>query len=119
LALSIASNQEFNPHRYLPFNEYATRSHLEDESRFYLRLATIERPGILALITRILGDHDISISAIIQKEVPSGATEQTIPIVILTRAAREGNLRRAVEEIDGLEVTCGKTIILHVEDIEL
>jgi homoserine dehydrogenase len=119
LALSIASNQEFNPHRYSPFNEYTTRSHLEDESRFYLRLATIERPGILAVITKILGDHDISISAIIQKELSGTASEQTIPIVILTRPAREGNLRQAVTEIDALDVTCGKTVILHVEDIEL
>ena len=119
LALSITGNQEFNPHRYSPFNDYTTRSHLEEESRFYLRLSTIERPGILATITKILGDHDISISAIIQKELTEEAADQTVPIVILTRPAREGNLRQAVTEIDGLDVTCGRTVILHVEDIEL
>ncbi len=119
LALSIAGNQEFNPHRYSPFNSYTTRSHLEERSRFYLRLATIERPGILAVITKILGDHDISISAIIQKEHPTAADGQTIPIVILTRAALEGNVREAVAEINALDVTRGDTVVLHVEDIEL
>ena len=119
LALAIAGKAEFNPQCYLPFNKYTTASYLDDESRFYLRLGTIERPGILALITKILGDHEISISAIIQKEVSPEAPGQTIPIVILTRMARERNLRAAVAEIDKLDVTAGNTVILHIEDLEL
>jgi homoserine dehydrogenase len=119
LALAIAGKQEFNPHRYTPFNDFATSSHLDAESRYYLRVGTIERPGILALITKILGDHGISISAITQKETGSDAPDQTIPIVILTRRARDGAVRAAAAEIDQLEVTREKTVILPVEDIAL
>jgi len=119
LALSIAGKQEFNPHRYAPFNQYVTRSHLDAESRFYLRLGTIERPGILASITSILGHHGISISAIIQKETASDAPDQTIPIVILTRRARDGAVRDAAAEIDRLPVTREKSVILPVEDLAL
>ncbi|MBN2196013.1 MAG: homoserine dehydrogenase [Polyangiaceae bacterium] len=119
LAISIAGKREFNPHRYAPFNEFATSSHLDAESRFYLRLGTIERPGILAEITTILGHHGISISAIIQKETPSDTPDQTIPIVILTRRAREGAIRDAAAKIDQLAVTRQQTVILPVEDLEL
>jgi homoserine dehydrogenase len=116
LAMTILGNAEFNPNRYAPFNSYRTLSHLEAESRFYLRTATSERPGILAVITKILGDHDISISAIIQKEAPP---DKPIPIVILTRLAREADVRQAVEEINRREFVKTDTVILHIEDIEL
>lgn len=119
LARSIAGKQEFNAHRYSRFNDFATSSHLESESRFYLRLGTIERPGILAEITRILGDQGISISAIIQKETASDVPDQTIPVVILTRRARAGAVRAAADEIDTLEVTRERTVILPVEDLTL
>ena len=41
-------------------------------SRFYLRLAVQDRPGVLAEVTRILADHHISISSVIQHEAVSG-----------------------------------------------
>jgi homoserine dehydrogenase len=119
LAMGLLGNREFNPNRYQPFNDYETGSVLEVESRFYLRLATVERAGILALITKILGDHNISISSIIQKEIPSAAAEQGVPIVILTHRAREADLRAAVTQIDQLDVVRGQAVILHIEDLAL
>jgi homoserine dehydrogenase len=116
LAVTILGNAQFNPNRYAPFNSYRTLSHLEVESRFYLRTATSERPGILAVITKILGDHDISISAIIQKEAPP---DKPIPIVILTRRAHEADVRTAIDEINRQEFIKGDTVIMHIEDIEL
>jgi homoserine dehydrogenase len=119
LAMGLFSNREFNPNRYLPFNQYHTESVLDVESRFYLRLATVERAGILAIITKILGDHNISISAIIQKEVASRAVEEGVPIVILTHPAREANVRTAVSEIDRLDIVRGRAVMLHIEDLSL
>lgn len=116
LATGLLGKQEFIASSYSPINNYATASHLDTRSRFYLRLATEERPGILAVITRILGDHEISISAITQKEATG---DGPIPIVLLTRLAVERHLRAAVQAIDALDFVHGKTVILHVEDIDI
>ena len=116
LAMTISSRKQFNPNRYQPFNPHRTLSHLETKSRFYLRLATIERAGILAVITKILAEHDISISAIIQKEAPP---EEPIPIVILTRLANERSVRQAASRISQLDFVKSETVIMHIEDIEL
>jgi homoserine dehydrogenase len=116
LSMTLLGKHEFNPNRCRPFNRYRTVSHLEAQSRFYLRTATEERAGILAIITRVLADHHISISAIIQKEAPP---DKPIPIVFLTRMAREQDVRQAVAEIDELECVKQQTVILHLEDIEL
>lgn len=114
IARGMLQGRTFSPNRYTTFGTCSVLPANDIRSRYYLRLATIERAGILAQVTRILGDEDISISAINQQE-----GEEPIPIVILTRTAREENLRRAVASIDQQPFTRGKTVILHVEDIAL
>jgi homoserine dehydrogenase len=114
LAGGMLQNREFSASRYQSFSDLEVQPAGETLSRYYLRLATIERAGILAQITKILGDEDISISAILQQE-----GDEPIPIVILTRTAREQNVRRAVAAIDAQPFTRGKTVVLHVEDIAL
>lgn len=114
IAGGMLQNREFSASRYLPFSDLPVQPAGDTMSRYYLRLATTERAGILAQITKILGDEDISISAILQQE-----GEEPIPIVILTRTAREENVRRAVAAIDQQTFTRGKTVVLHVEDIQL
>jgi homoserine dehydrogenase len=123
LAGDMLQNREFSANRYTPFNDYPVLAAGQSESRYYLRLGTIERTGILAQITKILGDEDISISAIVQKEVKKDASsnkdEEIIPIVILTRLAKAENLERAVAAINQQPFTRSKTVVLHVEDIGL
>jgi homoserine dehydrogenase len=116
LALQLRGRTAFNPNRTVAFNPYPTRSHLEDTSRFYLRLTTVDRPGILASITRVLGDHGISISALVQKERHEA---DRVSIVLLTHLARERDLREAIRLVDGLDVIQKPTVVLHVEDITL
>ncbi|MEK6797290.1 MAG: homoserine dehydrogenase [Spirochaetota bacterium] len=114
LALSVVQKREFNASRYTPFNQLRTIRYTDFESRFYLRINTFERPGILATITKVLGDHNISISSVVQKEVHE---DQSIPIVFLTHRAKEKDLRDAITVIDGLDIIREKTIVFHVEDI--
>ena len=60
----------------------------EVETSYYLRMRVLDRPGVLADITRILADREISIDAMIQKEPPEG--EEQIDIILLThRIGRE------------------------------
>ncbi len=116
LSKAMLGKREFNASPYAAFNDYRTGSHLDAESRFYLRLSTEERAGIMGVITKTLGDHGISISALVQKEA---AQEERIPIVLLTRKARERNLREAVEEIAAFDFVHADPVVLHVENIQL
>ena len=74
----------------------------EIETRYYLRMNVADRPGVLAQITKVLGDHQISISSVIQKEADSAA--QTAEIVIMTHPAQEKAMQQALEELTHLAV---------------
>lgn len=82
-------------------------------SRYYLRFNVVDRPGVLAQIARVLGDHRISISDVIQKEWRSGSV---VPLILLTHDACEEALRRAVRAIDRLSVVRGKSQVLRMEE---
>ncbi|MFW6033474.1 MAG: homoserine dehydrogenase, partial [Phycisphaeraceae bacterium] len=62
-------------------------------SRFYLRLNVLDKPGTLAKITALLGDANISLSAVLQEETDIG---RAVPVVITTHDAKRGDIVRAV-----------------------
>jgi homoserine dehydrogenase len=82
-------------------------------SEYYLRFMVVDRPGVLARISGILGTHDISIASVIQKEREHGAN---VAIVMRTHDACERNLRRALRTIDRLPVVRAKSTIIRIED---
>ncbi len=82
-------------------------------SDYYLRFMVVDRPGVLAKISGILGAHDISIASVIQKEREHGAN---VPIVIRTHHASERNLRKALKAIDRLVAVRGKSALIRIED---
>lgn len=80
---------------------------------FYMRFSAMDQPGVLSKISGILGKHDISISAVIQK---GRKINGAVPIVMMTHEAKEKNVHQALKEIDKLGVILGKTMYLHVEN---
>ena len=80
----------------------------------YLRFPVLDRPGVLGKITGILGDHDISIESMSQKERRE-ATE-SVPVLIRTEHVRESVLRGALEEIDRLSDLVSPTRLIRVEE---
>ena len=74
----------------------------EIETRYYLRMSVADRPGVLAQITKVLGDRLISISSVIQKVADSAA--QTAEIVIMTHPAQEKAMQQALDELTLLAV---------------
>jgi len=70
------------------------------ESRFYIRVTVEDKPGVLARISSILGNHEISVSAVIQRESESEADRPAVPVVITTHMTTEGRVRAALEEIE-------------------
>ncbi|GJQ58703.1 MAG: homoserine dehydrogenase [Candidatus Scalindua sp. AMX11] len=83
------------------------------KTRYYLRFSVIDKPGVLASITGILGNHNISISSVIQQD---SKENELVPLVMMTHLAEEGNLQKAIIEIDDLDVVKGKTAFLRVEE---
>jgi homoserine dehydrogenase len=84
-------------------------------TRYYIRFNALDKPGVLAQIGRILGDHNVSIASVIQKE---RSQRRSVPVVMMTHRAKEVNVQRAVSEIDKLPVIKGKSVIIRVEEIE-
>ena len=82
-------------------------------TEYYLRFLVVDRPGVLARISGILGAHDISIASVIQKEREHGAS---VPIVIRTHHVLERNLQRALRAIDRLPVVRAKSLLIRIED---
>jgi homoserine dehydrogenase len=87
----------------------------EVETSFYLRIRAKDQVGVLAEMTKILGEHEISIEAIIQKEVQADVGEATI--IILTHVVREGNMNQAISAIEQLDVSCGEVARIRVESL--
>ncbi len=88
----------------------------EIQTAYYLRMRVDDRPGVMAEITRIMGDKDISIEAILQKEPESGVTRATI--IMLTQKIREQQMVDAIEAITGLEAVHGAVHRIRVETLD-
>ncbi|ACT50123.1 homoserine dehydrogenase [Methylovorus glucosotrophus] len=84
-------------------------------SAYYLRLRAMDKPGVLAEVTRILGDRDISIDAMIQKEPEEG--EDQADIIILTHVTVEKNMDSAIAAIEALPAIAGKITKLRMEEL--
>jgi homoserine dehydrogenase len=89
---------------------------MEDvETSYYLRLQVMDKPGVLAEITRILADNNISINAMIQKEAGSDADK--VSIIMLTHLTVERNINAAIARIESLPVVTNKVIRIRIEEL--
>jgi homoserine dehydrogenase len=86
------------------------------ETQYYIRLNAADRPGVLAKIATVFGNHDISIASAIQPE--SDDVTQTAEIVIMTHPAREGEMQKALRELGHLDVVREVANFIRVEDLE-
>lgn len=91
----------------LPMEEVATA--------YYLRLRAIDRPGVLADVTRICADLSISIDAIFQKEAGEG--EDQVDVVILTHATQEKNINAAIRRIEALPTIPSPVVRIRLEEL--
>ncbi|MHB8840785.1 MAG: homoserine dehydrogenase, partial [Candidatus Aquicultor sp.] len=81
------------------------------ESRYYMRLDAVDKPGVLAKIAQVLGDNNVSIETAIQKNTRDDYAE----LVFGTYLVKEKNMRRALEKIQDLDVVAEVGNILRVE----
>ncbi len=87
----------------------------EVQTSYYLRMRVLDRPGVLADITRILADRDISIDAMIQKEPPEG--QDRTDIIMLTHLTIEKNAVAAIDAIEALPTVSGSVVRIRLEEL--
>jgi homoserine dehydrogenase len=85
-------------------------------SRFYLRLLVADRPGVLADIARILANHQISISSVIQHEALEEHEGDIVPLIIMTHTAPTGSFLATLGELDRLDCVTGRSVYYPVGD---
>ncbi len=91
----------------LPIDEVTTA--------FYLRLRVADQKGVLAAITRILADGDISIDAVLQRESEEG--ESQTDLIILTHETIEGPMRKALAAMQGLPTVLAPIVSIRKEEL--
>ena len=79
-------------------------------SKYYLRLCVADHPGVLAKISTILGNQEVSILTVLQKESQAGIAE----LIIITDKVNEGRLQSAVKEIANLDIVSAVASLIRV-----
>lgn len=112
-AVSI-SNRVYWPHSFRRESNVNILPITEVRSRYYLRIAVADRPGVLAQIAGCLGDAAISIASVLQKEESDSGGSARAEIVIMTHDAREADVQRALKDIAGMNDVNGVEQVLRV-----
>ena len=88
----------------------------EIETGYYLRLRVEDKPGVLADVTRILADQQVSIDAMLQREPEEGEGETDI--IILTHVCKESAADAAIAKIEALPAQKGKIKRIRLEELQ-
>jgi len=86
------------------------------ETHYYFRFSVVDSPGVLSRISGILGEHNISISSVIQK---GRKRDGAVPIVMTTHRARELDVQTALAKINRLDIVSEDTVLIRIEDAKL
>ena len=97
-------------------NDLAIVPIAEIETAYYLRMNALDRPGVLADVTRLLADFGISIEAILQKEPAPEAS--CVPIILLTQRTKEQNMNAALAGIEQLAAIEGRVMRIRMETLD-
>ncbi|WP_395137403.1 homoserine dehydrogenase [Schlegelella aquatica] len=82
---------------------------------FYLRLRVADQTGVLARITGILAEHDISIDAVLQRE--AGDDENQTDLIILTHDTQEGRMNKAIAQMQSLPTVLQPIVRIRKEEL--
>ncbi|MBK7170490.1 MAG: homoserine dehydrogenase [Gammaproteobacteria bacterium] len=86
------------------------------QTSYYLRVAGVDRPGVLWRVAQILGEAGISIEAMIQKEAPEG--QETATMILLTSRTVELQMMNAIRAIEALDSTRGSVTRIRMEKLD-
>jgi homoserine dehydrogenase len=89
------------------------RAMSELHSDYYLRFMATDKPGVLARVTGLLGQHGISISSVYQH---GHNEDEEVPIVVFTHKAKESAIQKSLSEIDKMDFITQKTQLIRIEE---
>ena len=96
-------------------NEALTIASIDDlKTRYYIRLLAQDRPGVMAQVTKVLGDLHVGLASVIQKEVSEKG--QMAEIVITTHIAREAAVQQALKQLSALDSVDEVSNLIRVEE---
>lgn len=115
--VDVARNVRVSSHERLPAFAFAARPRplkpmSEVCTKYYLRCTTVDRPGVIAAISRELGSRNIGLTSVLLHETARGAYST---ILFMTHRAREADMQAALRAINRLPVVKAKTVMLRVE----
>ena len=88
----------------------------EIKARFYLRLVVLDRPGVLADISGIMRDHDVSMEAVLQRGDDSN-TNQPVSVVITSHMVKQSNIIQAIEKITQRQNLTEDPCLMRIESM--
>jgi homoserine dehydrogenase len=113
---------------YVTYDAQKTPKFLDRDqvtSSYYLRINSLDQPGVLSKIAGILGNGGVSISSVYQPqtleqmhlgEQARAMAGKGIPIILTTHAAQEGKIQKAVQQIDRLPFVKSNTVLIRIEE---
>jgi homoserine dehydrogenase len=84
-------------------------------SQYFVRLDVVDKPGVLAKISTILGAAKIGISSVFQ---PEGHEGESVPLILMLHDAPNGAVSKALKKIAALRVIKGAPVMIRVESFE-
>ena len=87
----------------------------ESDAAFYLRIPVLDKPGVLAGISNLLGQQGISIESLIQRE--QAVRDAQVPVVVLTQRVPQAALDRALAQLASSANVVGEIVHLRVEPL--
>lgn len=94
--------------------EVKLRSMGQIDSRYYLRASLLDKPGVFGQLATILGQHQISIASVFQKERHAG---RQVPVIVVTDRAKESDFDAAIADIDAMSAVGAKSVRIRIEDL--
>lgn len=81
-------------------------------TKYYVRLQAVDKPKVLAGISSVFGDNEVSLASVIQKQ----NSENKAEIVLVTHEVWEENLQKALQAIKELATVYEITSVIRVEE---
>jgi homoserine dehydrogenase len=121
--VDVARMADAAPHQRVPYLAFQVDRLTDDpvltidqvHTSYYLRMSALDRPGVLADITRILAALNISIEAMLQREPTEG--EERVDVIILTHRALEKDVNQAISQIEQLDTISGPVVRIRLETL--
>ena len=99
--------------KYKNLNKIENFQLMDRVGSYYLRLSTIDKPGVIAGISKQFKEHNISMKSMLQKD--SGIKKGQATIVLTTHNCREKDMQNAIKKINNLNFVMKKTIFYRIE----